>query len=401
MVSPVDVSTDDDSIDGVLAWLLERSRELAPAAIGTLVDQALGRVGARASCVFLVDHDQVHLQPFGPGAAAHGSQLIRGTIAGRCFALEAVVAVPVGGLTRLWVPLIDGTARLGVLLVDLDDGAPPAARAGAERVAALTAELVVSKSQYTDVVELTRRRRPMSLQAEMQRTALPPVALVTSEVAVAGILLPAYEVAGDSFDYALNNDRLDLAVIDSVGHDLESSTVSHVVSSALRNARRNGLDLPETYRTADAALRRLFPNLQFATAAFGYLDLHSGLFRWVSAGHPPPLLIRGGRVVGEATTTPVVPIGLGADEVAVNEVALEAGDALLIYTDGVTEGGVRGTERFGIERLIDLLDRGLLAGLTLAEVVRRLAIGVLDHTAHELHDDLTLLLFKYRQSPAT
>ena len=40
-------------------------------------------------------------------------------------------------------------------------------------------------------------------------------------------------------------------------------------------------------------------------------------------------------------------------------------------------------------------------GLTLAEVVRRLAIAVLDHTADELHDDLTLLLFKYRQSPAT
>ncbi len=392
--------TDDHSTADVLAWLLERSHELAPAAIGALVDRALERVGARSSCIFLADHDQARLQPLGPGAAVHGPQLLQGTIAGRCFALETVLAVPVGGLTRLWVPLIDGTARLGALLVDLDDGAPPATRAAVEQVAALAAELVVSKSQYTDVVELTRRGRPMSLQAEMQRTALPPVSLITGEVAVAGLLLPAYEVAGDSFDYALNNDRLDVAVIDSVGHDLESSAVSHLVSSALRNARRNGLDLPDTYRTADAALRRIFPDLQFATAAFGYLDLHSGRFRWVSAGHPPPLLIRGGRVVGEAATTPVQPIGLDADEVTVSEVALEAGDALLIYTDGVTEGGVRGAERFGLERLTDLLGRELLAGLPLAEVVRRLAIAVLDHTAHELHDDTTLLLFEYRHSPA-
>jgi hypothetical protein len=86
------------------------------------------------------------------------------------------------------------------------------------------------------------------------------------------------EVAGDSFDYALNADHLDVAVIDSVGHDLHSSLISHVVQGSLRNGRRNGADLVGAYAEADEALVRVFAD---------------GHFRWVSAGHPPPLLVCG------------------------------------------------------------------------------------------------------------
>jgi serine phosphatase RsbU (regulator of sigma subunit) len=53
-----------------------------------------------------------------------------------------------------------------------------------------------------------------------------------------------YEVAGDSFDYALNTDVLHVAIVDSVGHDIESSVISHLVNGSLRNSRRNGRDLP-------------------------------------------------------------------------------------------------------------------------------------------------------------
>ena len=271
-----------------------------------------------------------------------------GTIAGRCFALEEVVTLPGDAGTRVWLPLVDGTARLGVLDVELTGTVEPGTLAAIEDVAFLAAELVVTKSQYTDMVEHVRRRRPMALQAEMQRGSLPPSAIVTREVAVAGILLPAYEVAGNWFDYALNGTELHVAIIDSVGHELKSSMVSHLVSSCLRNCRRNGLDLAQAYVAADAALRHIFADMQFATAAFGWLDLRTGRFRWICAGHPPPLLVRRGKVVGEAPGTPVLPIGLGGCNPVVNEIALEVGDALLFYTDGVTEGGVRGTERFGL-----------------------------------------------------
>lgn len=379
-----------------IGWLLEQSHDLAPAALGTAVAEALERLGARSSCLYLVDHEQMHLRPFGSDPGGHRPQPVNGTIAGRCFALEEVVTLPGDAGTRVWLPLIDGTARLGVLDVELTGTVEPGTLAAIEDVASLAAELVVTKSQYTDMVEHVRRRRPMALQAEMQRGSLPPSAIVTREVAVAGILLPAYEVAGDWFDYALNETELHVAIIDSVGHELESSMVSHLVSSCLRNSRRNGLDLAEAYVVADAAVRHIFADLQFATAAFGWLDLRTGRFQWISAGHPRPLLVRRGKVVGEAPGTPVLPIGLSGSNPVVNEIALEAGDALLFYTDGVTEGGVRGTERFGLPRLIDLLGRGLMGDLPIAELMRRLSLAVMTHAAFELHDDMTMVLIEYR-----
>lgn len=90
-------------------------------------------------------------------------------------------------------------------------------------------------------------------------------------------------VAGDSFDYALNADGLHVAILDSVGHDLGSSLISHLVPGALRNSPRRGLNLPAAYSVADEAIGDLYPDQRFVTAAFGHVDSGSGPFRWISA----------------------------------------------------------------------------------------------------------------------
>jgi phosphoserine phosphatase RsbU/P len=88
----------------------------------------------------------------------------------------------------------------------------------------------------------------------------------------------------------------------------------------------------------------------------------------------------------------VVPIGVGGGPAVVNEADLEPGDSLLVYTDGVTEGGASGGERFGLDRLADLLARVVVEGLPPAERVRRLVNAVLEHSSHELRDDTTVVL---------
>jgi serine phosphatase RsbU (regulator of sigma subunit) len=383
-----------------LSWLLDVSHTLPPAELSDAVAVAFARLGARSSCMFLADHDQMSLHPLVPQPGNERSFAVDGTVGGRAYTFETAVTVPDdGGGVRVWVPLVNGTARLGVVSVDLD--APGAVEdAALERLAALAAELVMTKNQYTDIIELTRRQQRMSLEAELQRATLPPVALITPCVSVAGLLLPAYDVAGDSFDYALNRHDVEVSVIDSVGHELMSSLISHLVSGSLRNSRRAGLGLADAYAAADAAVAGVFPDLRFATAAFGRLDLRSGCFRWVSAGHPPPVVVRDGRVVGEAETRPVLPIGLGGVDPPVNEVVLGPGDKLLLYTDGAVESGVRGGERFGLDRLVDLLGQNLLDAVPPAELLRRLVTAVLEHSAHDLHDDTTLVLVEYHGPPA-
>jgi serine phosphatase RsbU (regulator of sigma subunit) len=381
-----------------LSWLLETSHYLAPADLADAVERAFAQVGTVSASVFVADHEQVSLNPLLPSATPLSSLRIDGTVAGRAFALETTCTVTTEDGVRLWVPILNGTARLGVVAVDFPvERAPDGETIQAvETLAALTAQLIETKSQYTDVIELGRRGRPMTLGAELQRCTLPPVALVTPYAVVSGILEPAYEVAGDTFDYALNEQALHVAVIDSVGHDLGSSVISHLVNGSLRHSRRHGLDLPETYARANDAVLAVFRELTFATAAFGQLDLTTGRFSWVSAGHPPPLVVRSGKVVREAATVPVLPIGLSGTDPTVNDVDLDPGDMVLLYTDGVVEGGARGSERFGLDRLTDLLARNLLAELPPAETLRRLARAVLDHSAHELHDDLTMVLVEYR-----
>jgi serine phosphatase RsbU (regulator of sigma subunit) len=381
-----------------LAWLLATAHHLPPAEVAEAVAEALARLGALSARLFLADHDLLSLHPLGSPAEESPSLRIDGTVAGRAFALEMTSTVSTSCGVRLWLPVVDGTARLGVLAVDLtaEDGRDAQTQRSVEHVASLAAQLLVTKSEYSDAMELARRNRKMSLAAELQRGTLPPTTLATSQVMVSGILEPAYEVAGDTFDYALNTDMLHVAIIDSVGHDIESAVISHLVQGSLRNSRRNGHDLPEVYVRANEALTAVFRDLTFATAAFGYLDVGSGRFSWVSAGHPPPLVVRGRKVVHEADTVPVLPIGLSGAEPRVNELVLEPGDMLLLYTDGVVEGGRRGTERFGLDRLTDLLSRNLLADLPPAETLRRLVRAVLEHAAHELHDDLTMVLVEYR-----
>jgi phosphoserine phosphatase RsbU/P len=381
-----------------LAWLLATAHHLPPAELAGAVAEALARVGAVSAYLFLADHEQVSLLPFGPPADESPSVRIDGTVAGRAFALEMTSSVSTNRGVRLWVPVVDGTARLGVLAVDLtpEDARDAQTHRSVEGVASLAAQLLVTKSEYSDAVELARRNRTMSLAAELQRGTLPPMTLATSRVMVAGILEPAYEVAGDTFDYALNTDVLHVAIIDSVGHDIESAVISHLVQGSLRNSRRNGHDLPDVYVRANEALTTVFRDLTFATAAFGHLDLISGRFSWVSAGHPPPLVVRDRKVVHEADTVAVLPIGLSGAAPRVNELVLDPGDMLLLYTDGVVEGGVRGTERFGLGRLTDLLSRNLLADLPPSETLRRLVRAVLEHAAHELHDDLTMVLVEFR-----
>jgi Stage II sporulation protein E (SpoIIE) len=266
---------------------------------------------------------------------------IDGTIGGRAFTETTTYEVDAGqeGRRRLWLALIDGTDRLGV--VELTAPAPVTEQllTYCERYAHLIAQLVVGKGVYGDVFELVRRRRPMTVAAELQWTLLPPLVFATRGLVVAGALEPCYTVGGDSFDYAVDDWTAHLAVFDAMGHGLAAAATAAVTVAAYRNARRQRLDLPGTYAMVDETLRAEFGGERFATGLLARLDLREGRLRWISAGHPPPLLLRGGKLVKVLELRPTTPLGVpfGQTPATLGDERLEPGDRVLLYTDGVVE----------------------------------------------------------------
>jgi len=191
----------------------------------------------------------------------------------------------------------------------------------------------------------------------MQWALLPPLVMTNPQVAVAGILEPAYDVAGDSFDYALNDDDLQLAIVDAMGHGLDAAVLATVAIAAYRHASRVNVDLPDFYYAAmDRAIAGQFDEEHFVTV-MAHLDVGSGRLRWVNAGHPHLLLLRGRRVVGALDIPTTLPIGFGGADPQVSEVTLEPGDRVLFFTDGITEEHLAGGDLFGERRLIDLLEK--------------------------------------------
>ncbi|HEY4791416.1 MAG TPA: PP2C family protein-serine/threonine phosphatase, partial [Actinomycetes bacterium] len=383
----------DDPGLRLLGHLLEASHDLAPDQLVTAVTRAGKAVDAEDVAIYLVDYEQTRLVPL-PDGTDRAPLEIDTTLAGRAYAAIAVQEADTGAGRRLWLPLLDGAERLGVLgltLPSVDD--PLRKRCG--WLATLVAELIMSKDQYADGYSLTRRRQPMSPAAEMQWQLLPPLTFVTPRVVIAGLLEPAYEVAGDAFDYALNGDTAHLAVIDPVGHDLTASVLAAVTVGSYRHSRRAGLDLAATHAAMDQAIAAQFGGERFVTGQLGQLDCRTGRLQWINAGHPLPLLVRGAKVVDTLACHPVPPLGLGFGDAEIATAALEPADRVLFYTDGVTEGRNLAGEPFGEGRLADLVVRTTLAGQPAAETMRRLAHAILTHQGRTPRDDATMVFLEW------
>jgi hypothetical protein len=390
---------DTDEVADVVAWLMGRSHLMAPEDLPAAADDAARRLGAQGCRIHLVTRDQLALRPLLGRGHADEVLSLEGTLPGRAFRMSEVVASTTSG-ARLWVPLLDGTDRLGVLQVEVADEADlERLRRPAVAFASVLAELVVSKSQYTDSYEKTRRAAPMGVPAELLWRQLPPTTFATDRFVITAQLEPWQKVGGDAFDYSLDGDTLHLAVFDGMGHGLGATLLASVALAAYRNARRGAAPLIETARFVDAVLAEQFGEDSFVTALLGRLDLVTGTLSLLSAAHPAPLLVRDGRPVGEVHVEPGLPLGFGTRGDQLVDVHLQPGDRLLMFSDGVVEARSEGGEFFGLDRLVDLVTRQESGRQPPPETLRRLISAVLEHQQNMLQDDATVLLLEWAGDP--
>jgi serine phosphatase RsbU (regulator of sigma subunit) len=345
--------------------------------------------------VYLAGFSHQALFPLDPRAAEED---VAGTLAGRAFTTGQPVASERDGAVRVWVPVVEQTTRTGVLAVTVPESTPQIL-AQAELLGVFAGLVTAMAARVSDVPHVRRRGRAMSLPASMQWDLLPPLSTRTGGALIAGILEPAYDIAGDAFDYAVNDGELHFAIIDGMGHGLGSTLLADLAVGAYRYARRQGAPTDRIHAAIGRALTDCYDDLSFATGVIGRLTTATGRLEWSCAGHPPPLLLRGRKVVAELSREPALPFGLGTEVPELGAVDLEPGDAVLLYTDGVIEARTPEGEFFGLERLTDLLEREAASGAAAEELLRRLVQAVLQHQAADLRDDATLLLVQWTGPP--
>ena len=386
----------DDRAARAVTWLIQESHLMPPEDLAVAADRAARMAGALGCRLHLISRDQqslVRLPVAGHADTAGEALAVDGSVAGRAYRDTEVMSGVDG--TRLWVPLLDGTERLGVLEVLVGPDAVDALADAMRALAALVAELVVSKGQYTDSFERARRAVPMGVAAEMLWRQLPPLTFATGRFVVAAQLEPWNEVGGDAFDYSIDGHVLRLAVFDGMGHGLGATLLAGVALAAYRNARRSGATLVDTAALIDQGLAGHFGAESFVTGVLAELDLDNGTICTLSAAHPAPLLVRDGKALGELDTDPGVPLGFGDRDDTVARAQLQPGDRILMFSDGVVEA--RGTDGafFGTDRLVDLLVRQEARRQSPPETLRRLVLAVLEHQGGMLQDDATLLMLEW------
>ncbi|HUQ64458.1 MAG TPA: PP2C family protein-serine/threonine phosphatase [Acidimicrobiales bacterium] len=382
-----------------LVDILEGARLVPPERL-PVVAAAAGQALGVGVVVYLIDYDQRRLVPLSaPNLAGRESLEVDTTLAGRAFRMVEMLwgQAEAEADARLWVPLVDGEERLGVLEITLGHNADPRDSGlwhQCRWIGLLLGHLVTAANQYGDALDKVRLRQPRTIAAELVWMLLPPLTAGADNFLLAGMLEPSSEVGGDAFDYGLSEETATLAIFDAVGHTLSAGLMTAATLAAYRNARSGGHDLLEQAAAIDRTIGDHFGDDTFVTGVIAELELATGRLRYVVAGHPQPVVLRSGKVVKRLSGGHRAPFGVMTGGDVAQEI-LQPGDWLVLHTDGITEARDSTGRFFGDARLMDFLEREAASGHPPPETVRRLTQAVLDHQDGVLQDDATVLLARW------
>ncbi len=235
-----------------------------------------------------------------------------------------------------------------------------------------------------------RMKTELELAARIQSEALPQGGMTAGAYTVESFLKPAREVGGDFFDFfMLDEKRLFFCLSDVSGKGIPAALFMMRTKELIKSGIRSGKPLADFAAELNQSLCRGNTESVFITAFFGILDTESGILKYLRAGHEQPMLKRGESVLTIGEESNYVLGALDDVEFVSDEMRLESGDTLLMYTDGVNEGINESAEEFGYERISEALlsAREDVTGEVYA-ALKRFCGGA------EQFDDVTMLVLK-------
>jgi sigma-B regulation protein RsbU (phosphoserine phosphatase) len=262
------------------------------------------------------------------------------------------------------------------------------------RLTELVAEL---REAIITRAKLAGLQQELEIARQLQLSILPKPLPPRSDIALSGLMVPAKEVGGDFFDYFfLDQKTLGIVVADVSGKGVPAAMFMAMTRTLLKATTLFSVSPSASIDRLNAVLAAENDQMMFVTLFYGVLDLATGRFTYVNAGHNPPFVCR-----SDGSVTPLERSGDIA--IAVFEEAqyrervidLRADDLVFFYTDGVTEAfDIDGTE-YGEARLVDLLKQ-VPPMASAADVANFIVEGVhaFERGANQA-DDITSVALRY------
>ena len=271
----------------------------------------------------------------------------------------------------------------------------------------MTASLKTYIHDLTAVTaEKERIGAELNVATQIQHDMLPcifPAFPERHEFDIYATMDPAKEVGGDFYDFFMVDDtHLAVVMADVSGKGVPAALFMVIAKTIIKNQALTGEPLAQVFDRANDQLCENNGEGLFVTAFMGLLDINSGDFTFVNAGHNAPLLRRRGGEYEYLKMDPgFVLAGLEGMRYESDRLRLEPGDTLFLYTDGVTEALDPNEELFGEDRLKAALNRDEAKELKMNELLPyiRAALRKFADDAEQA-DDITMLGITYRGASA-
>ena len=309
------------------------------------------------------------------------------------------IAEPPSGLfgSLIAAPLRTGGGQHGVVVLGRRRGEPPFIAGDLKLLGAIAAHAAIAFERATLHVSDSHRQRlehELAIGRQIQLSLMPRSFPELAGWEFAAAYEAAREVGGDFYDVFRLRDRageVGLVVADVTGKGIASALLMADARALVHAAADTSPDPAETLGRVNRILVAERAVSLFITVFHATLDGTTGILRYASAGHDPTLIVRASGAL-EIADAPGALIGMLPDAgLEWRETRLEPGDAVIAYTDGITEARDPAGGFYGEDRLNDLA--AALAGRPAAEIVGAIVDDVRRFRgAAEPSDDLTLLV---------
>lgn len=242
--------------------------------------------------------------------------------------------------------------------------------------------------------ERERIKRELEFATEIQQSFQPSAPPQMENYEFQGISFSCYEIGGDYYDFIkLPDGKMLIALGDVSGKGTAAALLMSSLHAAIHAQITANAPLDLAIKSVNKYLAENTPSNRFVTLFAAELNPENGVLSYINAGHNPPLVGRADGTV-EQLESGGFPLGiLPMAEYEVGQLQLNSGDALVIYSDGVSEAVNLKEEEFGLERLKTVVSRNIRASASGLRDKVESALSTFTQTA-PANDDITLVIVK-------